>query len=139
MLMSYKCLPNAMVTGLLMAKSNNECYILKHSINSDPDVKAFIINLSSHSIDMSQITLQDVYIYNESGVTLLGVDTKTLSSTYLIQLNLQLASQRILNELLENETTNAKSKENNLLMIKAEKLNGNLKVYIMNLEYIHLH
>ena len=55
MLLSYKCMPNSMVTGLLIAKSNNECYILKHSINNDPDVKAFIINLSSHSINMSQI------------------------------------------------------------------------------------
>jgi len=92
MLLSYKCLPNAMVTGLLMAKSNNECYILKHSINNDPDVKAFIINLSSHAMDI-----------------------------------LQLAHTRVLNDLNNenNETSSSKSKDSNLLMIKAEKLNSN--------------
>lgn len=127
MLLSYKCLPNAMVTGLLMAKSNNECYILKHSINNDPDVKAFIINLSSHAMDMSQISLQDVYIYNENSITLLGTDSKTFNSTYLIQLNLQLAHTRVLNDLNNenNETGSSKSKDSNLLMIKAEKLNSN--------------
>lgn len=55
MLMSYKCIHNSMITGLLMAKSNNECYILKHQINGDPEVKAFIINLSSHTIDLAQV------------------------------------------------------------------------------------
>lgn len=34
MLMSYKCVQNSMITGLLMAKSNNECYILKHPISA---------------------------------------------------------------------------------------------------------
>ena len=79
---------------------------------------AFYINLSS---------LQDVYIYNENGVTLLGTDNKTQNSTYLIQLNLQLTTPRILTDLqesVENVASNKSSKESNLLMIKAEKLNG---------------
>lgn len=132
MLMSYKCVDNSMITGLLMAKSNNECYILKHPINNDPDVKAFIINLSSHTVDLSQVSLQDVYIYSENSVTLLGTDNKTSSNTYLIQLNLQPTSTSILNDLIhvtnynENGSTSKKSaNEANLLMIKAEKLSAN--------------
>ncbi len=33
MVISFKCFQNSMTTGLLMAKTNNECYILKHSID----------------------------------------------------------------------------------------------------------
>lgn len=44
-----------MITGLLMAKTNNECYILKHSNSANPDIKAFIINLTNHTIDMGQL------------------------------------------------------------------------------------
>lgn len=82
--------------------------------------------------------LQDVFIYNENSVTLLGTDNKTASSTYLIQLNLQQTSSHdISNDLIEVTTNNngasnegtegaeKASKENttkNLLMIKAEKL-----------------
>ncbi len=123
MLMSYKCFQNSMITGLLMAKSNNECYILKHPISSDPDVKAYIINLTSHSIDMSQVCLQDAYIYGENSVTLLGTDSKTALNTYLIQLSLQTTPTGVLNDLIE--VTSTTPKETNLLMIKAEKLTGN--------------
>jgi hypothetical protein len=112
-----------MITGLLMAKSNNECYILKHPISSDPDVKAYIINLTSHSIDMSQVCLQDAYIYGENSVTLLGTDSKTALNTYLIQLSLQTTPTGVLNDLIE--VTSTTPKETNLLMIKAEKLTGN--------------
>ena len=124
MLLSYKCFPTSMVTGLLMAKSNNECYILKHPISSDPDVKAYIINLTSHSIDMSQVCLQDAYIYGESSVTLLGTDSKTALNTYLIQLSLQKTPTGVLNDLIEVTSTTPKE-TTNLLMIKAEKLTGN--------------
>lgn len=55
MIMSYKCFQNTMITGLLMAKTNNECYILKHSNSANPDIKAFIINLTNHTIDMGQL------------------------------------------------------------------------------------
>ena len=123
MLMSYKCFQNTMITGLLMAKSNNECYILKHPISSDPDVKAYIINLTSHSVDMTQVCLQDAYIYGENSVTLLGTDSKTCLNTYLIQLNLQTTPTGVLNDLIE--VTSSTPKETNLLMIKAEKLTGN--------------
>ena len=131
MLMSYKCFPTCMITGLLMAKSNNECYILKHPISADPDVKAYIINLSSHTIDLSQVSLQDAYIYGENSVTLLGTDSKTASNTYLIHLNLQTTPTGILNDLIEvtsysenGSKSDKSSKETNLLMIKAEKLSA---------------
>lgn len=132
MIMSYKCVGNSMITGLLMAKRNNECYILKHPVNNDPDVKAFIINLASHTVDLSQVCLQDVCIYSENSVTLLGTDNKTSNNTYLIQLNLQpTPTGGILNDLIQlSSYDNASSrkqsvKEANLLMIKAEKLNSN--------------
>jgi hypothetical protein len=125
MLLSYKCFANTMITGLLMAKSNNECYILKHPISSDPDVKAYIINLTSHSIDMSQVCLQDAYIYGENSVTLLGTDSKTALNTYLIQLSLQTTPTGVLNDLIEVTSSTPQAKETNLLMIKAEKLTGN--------------
>lgn len=127
MLMSYKCIQNTMITGLLMAKANNECYILKHSVSSDPEVKAYILNLSSHTIDLSQISLQDVYIYGENSVTLLGTDNKTSSNTYLIQLSLQTTPTSSSSDLIEvtSYSENVKSpRETNLLMIKAEKLSA---------------
>lgn len=127
MLMSYKCIDNSsMITGLLMAKSNNECYILKHSINSDPDVKAYIINLSSHTVDLSQVCLQDVYIYSENSVTLLGTDGKTASNTYMIQLDLEPTPAGLTNDLIQVQTYNEADKKaaNDLLMIKAEKLSA---------------
>lgn len=141
MMLSYKCFNDSIMTGLLMAKTNNECYILKHQVNTDPEVKAFIINLASHTIDLSQISLQDVYIYNENSVTLLGSDNKTHSSTYLIQLNLQQTSSNdISNGLIEvstngsantsnasqnaNDDEQSKKEGKNLLMIKAEKLSA---------------
>ncbi len=61
----------------------------------------------------------------------MGTDSKTSNSTYLIQLNLQLTTPRILTDLLENENNSSatgKSKDSNLLMIKAEKLNGKLSL-----------
>ena len=69
-------------------------------------------------------------------MTLIGTDNKTQNSTYLIQLNLQLTTPRILTDLqdsVENVASSKSSKESNLLMIKAEKLNGillflNLKI-----------
>lgn len=138
MIISYKCIQNAMITGLLMAKTNNECYILKHLVNNEPDVKAYIINLSSHTIDSSQIFLQDVCIYGENSVTLLGTDSKTSTNTYLAQLNLQPTPIGILNDLIEvtsyseggekkqnNAEKSANKETTNLLMIKAEKLTAN--------------
>ena len=73
-------------------------------------------------------SLQDVYIYGENSVTLLGADSKTLSNTYLIQLNLFPTPTGVSNDLIEvtsyNENGNnvKSSKDTNLLMIKAEKL-----------------
>ncbi len=76
--------------------------------------------------------MQDVYIYSENSITLLGTDSKTASNTYLIQLNLQPTPTSILNDLIQvtsyNENGTCKSKteqaETNLLMIKAEKLSA---------------
>ncbi len=74
--------------------------------------------------------LQDVYIYSENSVTLLGTDSKTSSNTYLIQLNLQPTPTGVSNDVIQvsyNENGNSKKtpKETNLLMIKAEKLFAN--------------
>ena len=76
--------------------------------------------------------MQDVYIYSENSITLMGTESKNPTNTYLIQLNLQPTPARILNDLIqvanynENGTTSKKSaNEANLLMIKAEKLSAN--------------
>lgn len=85
-------------------------------------------------------SLQDVYIYGENSVSLLGTDNKTSSNTYLIQLNLQSTPTSILNDLIEvtsysensstsdsrvqDASSSSSSKETNLLMIKAEKLSA---------------
>lgn len=80
--------------------------------------------------------MQDVYIYGENSITLLGTDSKTNSSTYLIQLNLQPTLMGVSNDLIEvtsySENVNGEARnvavksprETNLLMIKAEKLNA---------------
>ena len=82
-------------------------------------------------------SLQDVYIYGENSVTLLGADSRTLSNTYLIQLELQAGASCgggggggggesvDYGENGAGESIVIKSpKEANLLMIKAEKLAG---------------
>lgn len=95
----------------------------------------------TNCIDLNKTkrTLQDVYIYGENSVTLLGADSKTNSNTYLIQLNLQPTPTGVSNDLIEvtsysenvnnngdSKSTTAKSpRETNLLMIKAEKLSAN--------------
>lgn len=68
-----------------------------------------------------------MYIYGENSVSLLGTDTKTSSSTYLVQLNLQPSPSSSSSDLIEvtSYSENTKSpRETNLLMIKAEKLNA---------------
>jgi hypothetical protein len=73
--------------------------------------------------------LQDVYIYGENSITLLGTDSKTASDTYLIQLNLQPTPTSVLNDLIEVTSYAEKTqKETNLLMIKAEKLSADSTV-----------
>ncbi len=83
--------------------------------------------------------MQDVYIYGEHSVTLLGTDKKSCSNTYLAQLSLQSTTLGSLNDLIEVQSSysaanNGESKdggksskqanETNLLMIKAEKLSA---------------
>jgi anaphase-promoting complex subunit 4 len=142
MLLSFKCFPTSMVTGLLMANTNNECYILKHPISSDPEVKAYIINLNSHTVDISQLSIQDSYIYNENNITLMGTDKKTSSHTYLIQLDLQTDSSdsktstdviEVKHNSNDDKSSTNRDQTKNLLMIKAEKLNANAVVkYLKN-------
>lgn len=68
--------------------------------------------------------LQDVYIYSENSVTLLGTDGKTASNTYMIQLNLEPTPAGHMNDLIHVQSHNEADKKaaNDLLMIKAEKL-----------------
>jgi hypothetical protein len=77
-------------------------------------------------------SLQDVYIYSERYVTLLGTDSKSQSHTYLIQFDLDSGSS-VLSDLIEvtsysngesSKPTSSKSpKEAPNVLIKAEKLN----------------
>lgn len=84
--------------------------------------------------------MQDVYIYGENSVTLLGTDSKTRSSTYLIQLSLQPTPTSVLNDVIEVTNYSSSSSSDgdvgkqqqqsttasttNLLMIKAEKISA---------------
>ena len=93
-----------------------------------------MLYLASHSLTrilfcLLNSALQDVYIYGENSITLLGTDSKTASDTYLIQLNLQPTPTSVLNDLIEVTSYAEKTqKETNLLMIKAEKLSADSTV-----------